>query len=244
MRRLLVLGVCALGVGALYLVPSLARSPQQVGSRDPSSDLPTTRAPWGYRSGPAARPGPTATVTATATVAGPVARRSPAEPARQTDEPRDAAAAARRTGATAGRPGRAADETAPAPVRRVRVGSATPDELRLTWPASTDDTGVVAYRIWLNGFLVAVTPNTRATLSWFNDDAGQHIVQIRAVDAAGNQSTPAASVLVQRPEPPVSASPTPTTEPPAGSLEPTATGRAGVSPSVSDDPTPGETEQP
>jgi hypothetical protein len=44
---------------------------------------------------------------------------------------------------------------------------------------------VIGYRIWLNGYEVATTAQTRATLRWFNDDEGQHVVQIKAIDAAG-----------------------------------------------------------
>jgi hypothetical protein len=78
---------------------------------------------------------------------------------------------------------------------------------------------VIGYRIWLNGFEVATTAETRAKLHWFNDDSGQHVVQIRALDAAGNQSRSSPTLLVTRPStdptdtPTPSESPTPTTEP-------------------------------
>ena len=60
---------------------------------------------------------------------------------------------------------------------------------------------MIGYRIWLNGYEVATTAQTRATLRWFNDDEGQHVVQIKAIDAAGNQSTVWSTLLVTRPVP-------------------------------------------
>ena len=77
----------------------------------------------------------------------------------------------------------------------------TSDELGLSWPAATDNNRVIGYRIWLNGYEVATTAETRATLHWFNDDDGQHVVQIKAIDAAGNQSTGSPTLLVARPSP-------------------------------------------
>ena len=58
---------------------------------------------------------------------------------------------------------------------------------------------MIGYRIWLNGYEVATTAETQATVRWFNDDAGQHVVQIKAIDAAGNQSTSSPTLLVTRP---------------------------------------------
>ena len=97
----------------------------------------------------------------------------------------------------------------------------TADELSLSWPAATDNRRVIGYRIWLNGYEVATTAETRATLRWFNDDEGQHVVQIKAIDAAGNQSTVWSTLLVTRPSPEPTASdaaahdrpPTPTPTP-------------------------------
>ena len=81
-------------------------------------------------------------------------------------------------------PGPPRDETPPSPVTALE-GEATPDQLRLVWAASSDDAGVVSYRIWLDGYEVATTVETTVTLRWFNNDEAQHVVQIRAVDAAG-----------------------------------------------------------
>ena len=89
----------------------------------------------------------------------------------------------------------------------------TVDELSLSWPAATDNRRVIGYRIWLNGYEVATTAETRATLRWFNDDEGQHVVQIKAIDAAGNQSAVWSTLLVTRPAPEPTETPTPTPTP-------------------------------
>ena len=69
---------------------------------------------------------------------------------------------------------------------------------------------MIGYRIWLNGYEVASTAETQATVRWFNDDAGQHVVQVKAVDAAGNQSTSSPTLLITRPSTEPAPTPTPT----------------------------------
>ena len=105
----------------------------------------------------------------------------------------------------------------------------TADRLSLKWPAATDDVGVIGYRIWLNGFEVATTAETEAKLHWFNDDSGQHVVQIRALDAAGNQSRSSPTLVVTRPSPDPTATPTPSESP-----TPTETDRSGRTRRTSD----------
>ena len=39
--------------------------------------------------------------------------------------------------------------------------------------AGEDDTGVVGYRLWLDGFVGRDTADTEVTVKWFNDDMGQ-----------------------------------------------------------------------
>jgi len=87
----------------------------------------------------------------------------------------------------------------------------TPTELTVRWAPAQDDTGVVGYRLWLDGFAVVTTAQTEATVKWFNDDMGQHVIQLKALDEAGNLSTSAQSVLVTRPTP--EPTPEPTVEP-------------------------------
>ena len=115
------------------------------------------------------------------------------------------------------------DSEPPEPVADIEPSAVTPDRLSLRWPAATDDVGVIGYRIWLNGFEVATTAETEAKLHWFNDDSGQHVVQIRAVDAAGNQSRSSPTLVVTRPSPDPTATPTPSESPsPAESNPPDA----------------------
>jgi hypothetical protein len=98
-------------------------------------------------------------------------------------------------------------------VTEVTSAAVTPDRLTLHWPPASDNVGVVSYRVLLNGYEVASTPATHATVRWFNDDARDHIVQVRALDAAGNESPASPSLLVARPTPSPSPSSSPSTEP-------------------------------
>jgi hypothetical protein len=115
----------------------------------------------------------------------------------------------------------AKDFSPPQAVADIEVSKVTAQRLTVSWPAASDNIGVIGYRIWLNGFEVATTAQTRARLRWFNDDSGRHVVQIRALDAAGNQSQTSPTLVVTRPSseptetptPEPSDSPTPTGEP-------------------------------
>ena len=53
----------------------------------------------------------------------------------------------------------------------IDASNVTTRRLTVSWPAASDNVGVIGYRIWLNGFEVATTTETRAQLRWFNDDA-------------------------------------------------------------------------
>jgi hypothetical protein len=232
----MVFGVCLLGVGALYLVPSMARAPQQVGAPTRPDDAPTVkRSP----TSPTAPSTVLATTTAyeepkpwpssnapTSGEEGPEAPESSVAPTADEVDPAEApeapeASSTRRTGSTPFVPGPPEDITPPTPVTALELDRASPEQLRLVWAPSTDDSGVVSYRIWLDGYAVRTTVDTTATLDWFNDDNAQHVVQVHAVDAAGNRSLTPATLLVARPTPSPSSRPagTParaaTTAPPA-----------------------------
>jgi len=200
-------------VSCLYLAPGLARAPQPVGGPRPHAE-------------PAPNPSLTALATASmSTSPQPPAPTALPEPAETTEAPRERVqtAAARSTtprrpatpGGTPFDPARSDDAVAPAPVSEVTSAAVTPDRLTLRWPPASDNVGVVSYRVLLNGYEVASTPTTHATVRWFNDDARDHIVQVRALDAAGNESLASPSLLVARPTPSPSPSPTPdpSTEP-------------------------------
>jgi hypothetical protein len=203
-RRMIVFGVCALGVGSLYLVPGVARSPEQIrlsGATDePSSpvgaqpsEAEQSASTNGNRDSIAGGGGQSVAPTsgaqpATTRTKGTVDTRS----TRKTAEARNSK-----------------DSEPPQPVAEIDAAKVTSRRLSINWPAATDNVGVIGYRIWLNGFEVATTAETKAKLRWFNDDSGQHVVQIRAVDAAGNQSRSSPTLVITRPSPGSSDSPTP-----------------------------------
>jgi hypothetical protein len=101
------------------------------------------------------------------------------------------------------------DAEPPQPVADIEPSKVTPHRLMVSWPAASDNVGVIGYRIWLDGFVVATTAETRARLRWFNVDSGQHVVQIRAVDAAGNQSRSSPTLVITRPSHEPTDTPTP-----------------------------------
>jgi hypothetical protein len=214
-RRLLVFGVCLVGVGCLYLVPSMAGSFRQVETsreQDPSTAATNTAVGISTTADVAAsgRTGLPTEIAASAT--------GPSTDGTITGQPVDV----RRTsttpsGATAAVPGR--DEDPPAAVGRLTVLSSDPDSVTVSWPATDDDDGVAGYRVLLNGFFVLATQKTRATLTWFND-SNTHVIQVRALDVAGNEGPSSPTLLVTRPVPdpelalsPSAPSPTATTKP-------------------------------
>lgn len=257
-RRLVVFGVCAFGVGCLYLVPSVARSPDRVSSQEsndqPISSPPATLKPAPVQSTGRAMPGNeetrspsqqprTSTAKQTGTsrsntdVQHDSSSRRNANARDDTNSSKDDRSSGeektegRQTahgGATAFDPRQENDDTAPDPVHGIKFGPITPDDLTVRWSASNDDTAVVGYQIWLDGFRVATTTETRVTVNWFNDDMGQHVVQVKALDAAGNQSKATEIRLITRPTP--EPSETPSSKP---SPKPSAT----ASPNQASEPT-------
>ena len=208
-RRMIVFGVCALGVGALYMVPSVARSPEQARLSE-ASDEPTS-SPAGPRLGKT--PQSAATTGNPDFVPGgddqPVETTSGSQPS-ATHSKRQTDAADRTTQrANAAGPKEIKDSEPPQPVAEIDASNVTTRRLTVSWPAASDNVGVIGYRIWLNGFEVATTTETRAQLRWFNDDSGQHVVQIRALDAAGNQSRSSPTLVLTRPSPEPTTTPTP-----------------------------------
>ena len=222
-------GVCVAGVSCLYLLPGAGRAPHQVGGSRPQNQSPMS---------PSAAP---ATATASATRSRPASATPAPAPTSTASQPRvedtaERQPAASRSPSRGGAPfdpARSDDAVAPARVADVTSAAVTPDALTLRWPAASDNVGVVSYRVLLNGYEVATTPTTHATIRWFNDDARDQVVQVRALDAAGNQSPASASLVVERPTP----SPTPTGTPtPSTRPEPTAR------PTPQPTPTPSATE--
>jgi hypothetical protein len=231
---MIVFGVCALGVGSLYLIPSIARTPEQIGL--PKANEGQTNGSLGAQSNTSSESaspsgdGDSADGGDRARQAiGPTTHRSePDGENTEGDEGRSSSKSAADLKVTG-------DSEPPEPVPDIEPSAVTADRLSLRWPAATDDVGVIGYRIWLNGFEVATTAETEAKLHWFNDDSGQHVVQIRAVDAAGNQSRTSPTLVVTRPSPDPTAMPTPSESP-----SPTESNRP--DPQTSDSPRPHKSE--
>jgi hypothetical protein len=209
---MIVFGVCALGVGALYLVPAVARSPEQI-RHSGANEEPTNSAVGGRQASPeesasvtgdhnsVAGGDETAGNASGAQATQPTATRAKGRSDDDDDRSSDKAAADEPKGSK--------DSEPPQPVADIEPSKVTSKHLSINWPAASDNVGVIGYRIWLNGFEVATTAETKAKLRWFNDDSGQHVVQIRAVDAAGNQSRSSPTLVVTRPSPEPKDTPTP-----------------------------------
>ncbi|HET9648698.1 MAG TPA: hypothetical protein VFP34_10755 [Microlunatus sp.] len=208
-RRLLVFGVCALGVGALYLMPSVASTPSPRGGSAEEPERLTAYRPVravDQHSGEA----PSAA--------------SPAPPATQTD-PGARNPDGLRSDARADSPMRSTgispqqrsvgDDQAPSTVSDLTFPDISPDRLTVRWPEASDNVAVTGYRVWLNGFRVADTTGLQVAVRWFNDGSQQQVVQVRAIDASGNVSVDAPARLVQRPAASPTSTPTssPTAEP-------------------------------
>ena len=230
---MLVFGVCAAGVGGLYLAPGMAGPTYQAGL--PSTD----DRPSGGASSRAANPLPQAAATgagltgdAPAATGGPTSAYLPGGKASPADSDRERRSA---RGNTAFDPQKIKDEEPPAAVAAIRPAEVTAERLRLTWPRASDNDRVIGYRIWLNGYEVATTAETHVTLRWFNDDDGKHVVQIKAIDAAGNSSACSPTLLLTRPstDPTATATPTPTpTDEPSPTEEPSPTTEPSSEPST------------
>jgi hypothetical protein len=87
----------------------------------------------------------------------------------------------------------AADVTPPSPPRWVRAFSTT-TQIWAWWVGATDDTGVVAYRAYLDGRLVATTSRTWFTCSGLRPGTS-YTLTVVAVDRAGNTSASAGSTV-------------------------------------------------
>lgn len=229
LRRLLVFGVCLVGVGCLYLVPSMAGAPRQVGGTPVRHDLPTAQ-PADVSPGSTVTTGRPTTGTGTAA---PTTLGSPATFLHRGDAGADNDPTSVTAGhaATARAPGRDAD--APSAVGRLSVRNVDAERLTVTWPAAADDVGVVRYTVWLNGFPVLTTQQTRATLTWFNDSS-THVIQVQALDGAGNEGPSSPVLLLERPAPSEATTPptpSPSTPP---TPSPTTSSRPGRTPPTPD----------
>jgi hypothetical protein len=233
-RRMIVFGVCTLGVAALYIVPSVAGSPSPVTMpRIADEPLPSPASSSIVKIPQAGATGVRQPVDTELPTSSPSAV-APATAPEPTEVPTRAAARPTDRGRTAFDPNEDRDAEAPTAVSTISPAKVTADELSLSWPAASDNRRVIGYRIWLNGYEVATTAETQVRVRWFNDEEGQHVVQIKAIDAAGNQSTTWPTLLVTRPspEPTASQTPTPTTTAPDPTSSPTPTDTQSTAPTT------------
>jgi hypothetical protein len=149
---MIVFGVCAVGVGSLYLVPSIARSPEQLGVPKPN-DEPTSQPAGGQpdRSTQSASPSGDRVTPAGNDRDRPQAANPSTQPA-DTATQRHGSEKGRSTRKAADEPKGAKDSEPPQPVADIEPSAVTANRLSLKWPAARDNVGVIGYRIWLNGF--------------------------------------------------------------------------------------------
>jgi hypothetical protein len=88
----------------------------------------------------------------------------------------------------------AADTQPPSIPTGLKATSVTPKSISITWNASTDNVGVVGYRVFRNGTLVDTPTGRNSTLSALTCGT-TYIVMVSAKDAAGNKSLPATRLL-------------------------------------------------
>ena len=79
------------------------------------------------------------------------------------------------------------DTQPPASPQAVRAAVKAADQIALSWTPSTDNVGVIGYRVYKEDALHASTPDTSIVLTGLAALA-QHCFKVTAVDAAGNES--------------------------------------------------------
>lgn len=86
------------------------------------------------------------------------------------------------------------DTQAPTAPGNLAYTSPQSGQIRLTWSASTDNTGVTGYDVYANGALRTSVPGTVLTYTDSQPDGVAVTYHVIARDAAGNQSPPSTSV--------------------------------------------------
>ncbi len=85
------------------------------------------------------------------------------------------------------------DTQAPATVTGVTVSGKTSSSISLAWNASTDNVGVTAYNVYMNGSLQTTTSSTSTTISGLTPST-TYSFYVVAKDAAGNSSSNSSTV--------------------------------------------------
>ena len=87
------------------------------------------------------------------------------------------------------------DTTPPTAPTALTASSVTSSSFALRWTASTDDVGVVIYRVLVNGSPTVTAVSPAATVAGLNS-ATSYTVTVTALDAAGNTSASSAPLVV------------------------------------------------
>ncbi|ONI71316.1 hypothetical protein ALI144C_50960 [Actinosynnema sp. ALI-1.44] len=87
------------------------------------------------------------------------------------------------------------DVTAPTPPTNVRATTVGETSITLAWNASTDDTGVTGYEVFVNGQPKTSVAGTEATIDGLTRGT-EYTIAVKAKDAAGNVSNPSADIKV------------------------------------------------
>ncbi len=87
----------------------------------------------------------------------------------------------------------AGDTQAPTAATNLAVSAKTSSSISLTWNASTDNVGVSAYNVYMNGNLQTTVNSTSATISGLNPST-TYSFYVVAKDAAGNLSSNSSTV--------------------------------------------------
>lgn len=105
----------------------------------------------------------------------------------------------------------APDTTAPVGPSSLTATAASQTQINLSWPAATDNVGVVSYEIFRNNTLINTVSNTVRSVSDSNDvkAATSYTYRVIAKDAAGNAST-GSQTIVSTPQPVATAPSAPT----------------------------------
>ena len=90
------------------------------------------------------------------------------------------------------------DHTAPTAPGKPSATTSFPTVANLSWPASTDGTGVTGYSVYRDGRLVSAASGTSVLLSGLTA-ATRYTFTVTARDAAGNESRPSAPLTVTTP---------------------------------------------
>lgn len=92
------------------------------------------------------------------------------------------------------------DTVAPTAPANLRVTSVAPGAVGLAWDASTDNVGVVRYRVHRDGDVLADVPPGQPFLDDTAGSSRTHTYLVTAADAAGNRSGPSNPVEVSTPD--------------------------------------------